>query len=262
MQMAILLRGQSAYLRALCLLGAALIFSFGAVAQDAANPIPDALGGLLGGDGEGGLSGSVIILFVLVTVLSLVPGLAMMVTCLPFLIIVFSFVRQALGVQQAPPNMMLMALAMFLTFFIMEPTFTEAWNSGIAPYTDGTITEEAAWQATTAPFREFMNARVDPETVPVLGEAINRPVAEGEAPPFSLLATSFMLSEIKHAFQIGFVIFLPFLVIDLVVASVLMAVGMMMVPPTVVSLPFKVGFFVLADGWLKITEALIRGYSG
>ena len=96
----------------------------------------------------------------------------------------------------------------------------------------------------------------------VLGEAVNRPVVEGEAPSFSLLATAFMLSEIKHAFQIGFVIFLPFMVIDLVVASVLMAVGMMMVPPTVVSLPFKLGFFILADGWLKITEAVLRGYTG
>ena len=232
----------------------------GAHAQDAGG-VPG-LDGLLTNSESGGLSGSVVILFVMVTVLSLVPGLAMMVTCLPFMVIVFSFMRQALGVQQAPPNMMIMALAMFLTFFVMEPTFTEAWANGIAPYTDGQIGEEQAWSAATAPFREFMNTRVDPEAVPVLGEAMNRPVPEGEAPSFSLLATAFMLSEIKHAFQIGFVIFLPFLVIDLVVASVLMAVGMMMVPPTVVSLPFKVGFFVLADGWLKITEALLRGYTG
>uniref|UniRef100_UPI00117B8E47 flagellar type III secretion system pore protein FliP n=1 Tax=Henriciella aquimarina TaxID=545261 RepID=UPI00117B8E47 len=220
------------------------------------------LGGLLPQGEGGGLSSSVLILFVLVTVLSLVPGLAMMVTCLPFMVIVFSFIRQALGVQQAPPNMMLMALAMFLTFFIMEPTFTEAWANGVGPYTEGQISEEQAWTATTGPFRDFMDARTDPEAVPVLGNALNRPVAEDEEPSFALLSTAFMLSEIKHAFQIGFVIFLPFLVIDLVVASVLMAVGMMMVPPTVVSLPFKVGFFVLADGWLKITEALLRGYAG
>jgi flagellar biosynthetic protein FliP len=106
-----------------------------------------------------------------------------------------------------------------------------------------------------------MMKRTDPETLMTLADAVNRPVIEGEAPSFSLLSTSFMLSEIKHAFQIGFVIFLPFMVIDLVVASVLMAVGMMMVPPTVVSLPFKLGFFVLADGWLKITEAVLRGYT-
>lgn len=234
--------------------------ALGASAQEAANN--PSLQGLLNTGGEGGLSGTVIILFVMVTLLSLVPGLAMMVTCLPFLVIVFSFIRQALGVQQAPPNMMLMALAMFLTFFIMEPTFAEAWANGIQPYTQGQIAEEQAWTAATEPFRMFMTARTDSEAIPVLSEALNRPVPDGQAPSFSLLSTAFMLSEIKHAFQIGFVIFLPFLVIDLVVASVLMAVGMMMVPPTVVSLPFKVGFFVLADGWLKITEALLRGYTG
>lgn len=243
------------------LLAFALFLSFAASAQDAGDA-GAALDTLLGQGGEGGLSGTVIILFLVVTVLSLVPGLAMMVTCLPFLIIVFSFIRQALGIQQAPPNMMLMALAIFLTFFIMEPTFTQAWANGVSPYIDGAIDEAVAWQQTTDPFRTFMTARVEPGTVSILGDALQRPVTEGQEPAFPLLATAFMLSEIKHAFQIGFVVFLPFLVIDLVVASVLMAVGMMMVPPTVVSLPFKIGFFVLADGWLKITEALVRGYAG
>jgi flagellar biosynthetic protein FliP len=177
------------------------------------------------------------------------------------MVIVFSFMRQAIGVQQAPPNMMIMALAMFLTFFVMEPVFISAWETGIQPYMNGALSEEQAWALTTEPFREFMMKRTDPETLMTLADAVNRPVIEGEAPSFSLLSTSFMLSEIKHAFQIGFVIFLPFMVIDLVVASVLMAVGMMMVPPTVVSLPFKLGFFVLADGWLKITEAVLRGYT-
>lgn len=209
----------------------------------------------------GGLSRSTIQLFMLITILSLVPAIAMMVTCLPFMVIVFSFIRQAIGVPQAPPNMMIMALAMFLTFFIMEPVFLAAWDSGLSPYMDGVLSEERAWAQTTEPFREFMMMRVDPEAIAVLGDAVNRPVVEGEEPTFSLLATAFMLSEIKHAFQIGFVVFLPFMVIDLVVASVLMAVGMMMVPPTVVSLPFKLGFFVLADGWLKITESVLRGYA-
>lgn len=137
----------------------------------------------------------------------------------------------------------------------------EAWTNGLSPYIDGALTEQEAWQLTTEPFREFMTRRTDPEAMMVLADALNRPVAPDAEPSFPLLATSFMLSEIKHAFQIGFVIFMPFMVIDLVVASVLMAVGMMMVPPTVVSLPFKLGFFVLADGWLKITEALLRGYA-
>lgn len=213
-------------------------------------------------DADGGLSGSVVQLFIVLTVLSLAPGIAMMVTCLPFMVIVFSFMRQAIGVQQAPPNMMIMALAMFLTFFVMEPVFLEAWTTGMVPYMDGTLTEEQAWAEVTGPFRDFMGARVDQETLLVLAESVNRPIAPGESPSFSMLSTAFMLSEIKHAFQIGFVVFLPFMVIDLVVASILMAVGMMMVPPTVVSLPFKLGFFVLADGWLKITEAILRGYVG
>lgn len=243
------------------LAAAATFLALPALAQEAPEAIPG-LQDALTGTGEGGLSGTVVQLFVLVTVLSLAPGIAMMVTCLPFMVIVFSFMRQAVGVQQAPPNMMIMALAMFLTFFVMEPVFMDAWGNGVSPYMDGLIDEAQAWSQTTEPFRNFMTARTDPEAVLSLADAVNRPLAEGEAPSFTLLSTAFMLSEIKHAFQIGFVVFLPFMVIDLVVASVLMAVGMMMVPPTVVSLPFKLGFFVLADGWLKITEAVLRGYAG
>jgi flagellar biosynthesis protein FliP len=251
----------SAFLRFLLLVALTAVFAGAAHAQGVPGQIP-ALEGLINPQGDGQLSSSVIQLLLIVSVLSLVPGIAMMVTCLPFMVIVFSFMRQAIGVQQAPPNMMIMALAMFLTFFVMEPVFMSAWQDGISPYMDGSLSEQQAWTQSTDPFREFMTRRTDPEALLTLGDAVNRPVVEGEAPSFSLLATAFMLSEIKHAFQIGFVIFLPFMVIDLVVASVLMAVGMMMVPPTVVSLPFKLGFFVLADGWLKITEAVLRGYSG
>lgn len=248
-------------LRLLLLIAVAAFLAGAAQAQQAVPGQIPALEGLINPGGDGQLSSSVIQLLLLVSVLSLVPGIAMMVTCLPFMVIVFSFMRQAIGVQQAPPNMMIMALAMFLTFFVMEPVFMSAWEAGLQPYMDGALSEEQAWTLTTEPFREFMMKRTDPETLMTLADAVNRPVVEGEAPSFSLLSTSFMLSEIKHAFQIGFVIFLPFMVIDLVVASVLMAVGMMMVPPTVVSLPFKLGFFVLADGWLKITEAVLRGYT-
>lgn len=248
-------------LRMCAVIACVCLMSGSAFGQEApVNQLPD-LEGVLGGDGQGGLSRSVIQLFIVVTVLSLAPGIAMMITCLPFLVIVFSIMRQALGIQQAPPNMMIMALAIFLTMFIMEPVFMQAWADGISPYMDGAIGEADAWTATVSPFREFMTNRADPEVALVLSDALNRPLEQGESPSFGLLATSFMLSEIKLAFQIGFVIFLPFMVIDLVVASILMAVGMMMVPPTVVSLPFKLGFFVLADGWLRITEALLRGYS-
>lgn len=212
-------------------------------------------------DGSVGLDARVIQLFLVVTVLSLAPGLAMMITCLPFMLIVFSFLRQAMGLQQTPPNMMIMGLAMFLTFFVMEPVFTASWDEGLSPYMDGMITEEQAIDRTLTPFRTFMEARVEPETIQRLADTMpDRGYDLSEETPLPLLITSFMLSEIKRAFQIGFVIFMPFLIIDLIVASILMAMGMMMVPPAVVSLPFKLAFFVMADGWLKITEALLRGY--
>jgi len=237
----------------------ALLASLGetALAQDAS-----ALDPVLNLDGDAiGFDGRIIQLFLMITVLSLAPGLAMMITCLPFMVIVFSFLRQSIGLQQSPPNMMIMGLAMFLTFFVMEPVFMESWDSGISPYMDGEITEEVAFEQTLAPFRAFMESRVEDGTVERLAASLPEREFDltGET-PLSLLVTSFMLSEIKHAFQIGFVIFLPFLIIDLVIASILMAMGMMMVPPAVVSLPFKLAFFVLADGWMKITEAILRGY--
>ena len=196
----------------------------------------------------------------LVSLLSIAPGILMMVTCFPFIAIIFSFIRQALGLQSAPPAMMLTSLAIFLTYFVMEPVFADAWEVGIAPILNGEINEVEGAALIAGPFKDFMLTRVDPDTVFRLAEAIERPVTELERTDLSLLVPSFMLSEITRAFQIGFAIFLPFLVIDLVVASVLMSMGMMMVPPAVVALPFKLAFFVLADGWVRITEALLRGY--
>ena len=160
----------------------------------------------------------------------------------------------------APPAMMLTSLAIFLTYFIMEPVFTDAWSTAVKPVLDGEMTEIEGAPLLVDPFKTFMEARVDEDTLFKLADAVGRP-AEGEAGVrLSLLVPSFMLSEITRAFQIGFALFLPFLIIDLVVASVLMAMGMMMVPPAVVALPFKLAFFVLADGWVAITEALLRGY--
>ncbi len=208
---------------------------------------------------DGALSARVIQLFMLVTVLSLAPGIAMMVTCLPFMIIVFSILRQAIGLQQSPPNMLIMSLALFLTYFVMEPVFVEAWGNGIQPLLDGNITEGQAFERTVDPFRIFMEGRVSPIAIERLSEATARPV-DGDEIPLSILVPAFMLSEIQHAFQIGFVIFLPFLVIDLIVASVLMAMGMMMVPPALVALPFKLAFFVLANGWVEIAGAVVKGY--
>ena len=210
----------------------------------------------------GGLSATIIQIFLVVTVLSLAPGIAMLVTCLPFILIVLSILRQGIGLQQAPPNMLIVGVAMFLTYFVMEPVFKEAWVTGVGPLINQEVTQEEAIPLITAPFREFMVGRAAPEAIEILADARAMPVAIDDDPlPLSLLIPAFILSEIQHAFVIGFVILLPFLVIDIVVASILMAMGMMMVPPSIVSLPFKVGFFVLTNGWVVVSGALVRGYS-
>lgn len=211
---------------------------------------------------EGSIAAKSIQLIALLTVLSIVPGLAIMVTCFPFIVTVLSILRQAIGLQQSPPNMLIVSLAMFLTYFVMEPVFTQAWVDGIEPLVQENIPIEEAFANSIAPFRVFMAARIDAETFnslaslrpeAVLGETV-------QDHPLSLLVPSFLLSEIERAFEIGFLVFLPFLIIDLVVAAVLMSMGMMMVPPAIVSLPFKLAFFVVADGWTLISSALVRGY--
>jgi flagellar biosynthetic protein FliP len=214
----------------------------------------------LGGDGETSLSLRSVQLLLLITVLSIVPGLAVMITCFPFVVTVLSILRQAIGLQQAPPNMLIISLALFLTWYVMDPVFTQAWTTGIEPMTEGRMEVAPALQAAILPFREFMALRVDPDTFQTLADLRpEAPLPPAEA-PLSLLVPSFLLSEIQRSFEIGFMIFLPFLVIDLVVAAILMSMGMMMVPPAVVSLPFKLIFFVVADGWALVSGALVRSY--
>lgn len=213
--------------------------------------------------GEGGsVSAQSIQLILLITVLSLAPGLAIMITCFPFIVTVLSILRQAIGLQQSPPNMLIISLALFLTYFVMEPVFSAAWSSGIDPLIANTIDVETAFVRTLEPFRVFMAARVDVDTFRSMADL--RPDSQGMSAgpdaPLSVLVPSFLLSEISRAFQIGFLVFLPFLVIDLVVAAILMSMGMMMVPPAIVSLPFKLAFFVIADGWALIASSLVRGY--
>ena len=210
---------------------------------------------------SGSISLRTVQLFLLLTLLSLAPGLAIMVTCFPFMVTVLSILRQAIGVQQAPPNMMIVSLALFLTYFVMEPVFTEAWESGVSPMIEGDLQPEQAFAPTMAPFRLFMEGRVDPETVAMLREAAPEAAANAEVLPLSVLVPSFLLSEIQRGFEVGFLIFLPFLVIDLVIAAVLMSMGMMMVPPAIVSLPFKLAFFVIADGWTLLAGAMVRSYA-
>nr|WP_255670562.1 flagellar type III secretion system pore protein FliP [Cognatishimia sp. F0-27] len=213
------------------------------------------------GDG-GSITATSIQLIALITVLSLAPGIAIMITCFPFIVTVFAILRQAVGLQQSPPNMMIVSLALFLTFFVMEPVFIEAWTNGVQPLLDEELAIEEAALRVLDPFRVFMAGRTDPDTFRAMAD-LRPDAATLELEPetsLAVLVPSFMLSEIARAFQVGFLIFLPFLVIDLVVAAVLMSMGMMMVPPAIVSLPFKLAFFVLADGWALLAGSLVRGY--
>jgi len=212
------------------------------------------------GDGAS-LSERAVQLLALVTVLSLVPGLAIMVTCFPFIVTVLSILRQAIGLQQSPPNMLIVSLALFLTWFVMEPVFNEAWVNGVQPLTENKLAIDEALTATIAPFRVFMAARMDPDTFAAMQALRPGEISTPVDAHLSLLVPSFLLSEIQRAFEIGFLIYLPFLIIDLVVAAVLMSMGMMMVPPAVVSMPFKLAFFVVADGWALVSGALVRSFS-
>ena len=222
------------------------------------------------------LGGRAVQLFLLLTVLSLVPGVAVMVTCFPFIVTVLSILRQAIGLQQAPPNMLIVSLALFLTYFVMDPVLTAAWEGGGRPLAAGEVSLQEGFAAAMEPVRGFMANRVDPDTFAALADlrdqssnvgldrstgtvATPAEVARGAA--LSILVPSFLLSEIARAFEIGFLIFLPFLIIDLVVAAILMSMGMMMVPPAIVALPFKLAFFVVADGWTLVATALVRSYS-
>jgi flagellar biosynthetic protein FliP len=212
--------------------------------------------------GEGGsVTATSVQLILLITLLSLAPGIAIMVTCFPFMVTVLAILRQAMGLQQSPPNMLIVSLALFLTYFVMEPVFTEAWQSGVEPLIAEQIDVEEAAVRGLAPFRDFMAGRTDPDTyAPWPTCAPTRRARLAPEAPLSVLVPSFMLSEIARAFQVGFLIFLPFLIIDLVMAAVLMSMGMMMVPPAIVSLPFKLAFFVIADGWALLAGSLVRGY--
>lgn len=212
---------------------------------------------------EGSLASRSIQILLLVTILSIVPGIAVTLTCFPFIVTVLSILRQAIGLQQSPPNMLMVSLAMFLTYFVMEPVFTESWATGVQPYVDGQVALEPAFGLAIEPFRGFMANRIDQETFLQLQELRPDLIGQQLAPrdaPLSLLVPSFLLSEVERAFQIGFLIFLPFLIIDLVVSAILMSMGMMMVPPAIVSLPFKLAFFVVSDGWALLSSALVRSY--
>jgi flagellar biosynthetic protein FliP len=213
------------------------------------------------GDGGGSATGRIVQIMALVTVLSLAPAILVTVTSFTRIIIVLSFLRNALGIQQTPPNTVLVSLALFLTGFVMAPTFERAYNDGLAPLIAGQIEEEEAFKRTVVPVREFMLAQVRPHDLELfLDLAKAGPVASQDDMPLRVLIPAFMISELRRAFEIGFLVFLPFLIIDMVVASILMSMGMMMVPPVMISLPFKLIFFVLVDGWYLIAGSLVQSF--
>jgi flagellar biosynthesis protein FliP len=209
----------------------------------------------------GGLTERIIQLIALLTVLSLAPSILVMVTSFTRIVVVLSLLRTALGTATAPPNAVLISLAMFLTAFVMWPTFTTAYDAGVRPLLANEVTPEQAFERASDPFRAFMMKNVRDKDLKLFMDLSNTPTPERpEDMSLRVLVPSFMISELKRAFEIGFLLFLPFLIIDLVVASVLMSMGMMMLPPVVVSLPFKLIFFVLVDGWHLVAGSLVQSY--
>jgi len=197
----------------------------------------------------------------IMTALTFLPALLMMVTSFTRIIIVFSILRQALGLQQSPSNQILIGLALFLTFFIMQPVFERVNSDALQPYINEQISAQEALAKTAAPFHTFMLAQTREADIQLFaGIAKQEPIATPADTPFNILVPAFIISELKTAFQIGFIIFIPFLIIDIVVSSVLMAMGMMMLSPLIISLPFKIMLFVLVDGWAMIVGTLAASY--
>jgi flagellar biosynthetic protein FliP len=204
---------------------------------------------------------SAVKLILMMTVLTLAPAILIMMTGFTRILIVLSFLRQAIGVQQMPPNQLLVGLSLFLTFFVMGPAFTELNTKGVQPYIAGKISQEKALEETLAPLRKFMFNQTRPQDLSLFVRLakISSPKTLADVPTM-VLVPAFVISELKTSFQIGFIIFLPFLVIDMVTASVLMAMGMMMMPPAVVSLPLKIMLFVLVDGWSLIIGSMVNSF--
>lgn len=213
------------------------------------------------GEENGTMTGRVVQLMAMLTILSLAPSILIMMTSFTRIVVVLSFLRTAIGIQQTPPNTVMISLALFLTLFIMTPTFQAAYDNGILPLVNEEIDEPVAFERTLEPFREFMFKHVRSEDLQMFTDLSKLgPFEDNKAVPIRVLIPSFMISELRRAFEIGFMLFLPFLIIDMVTASILMAMGMMMLPPVTISLPFKIIFFVLVDGWHLISGSLIQSF--
>src|SRR5262245_25004932 len=232
------------------------------LAADAWGQTPD-IGTLLP-QGDPSAAGRIIQMIALLTVLSVAPGLLIMVTSFTRFVVSLSFLRSGLGLQTTPANLVLISLALFMTFYVMAPTFDRAWEAGVQPLMKNEISEEEAYLRITDPFREFMLAHVrekDLQTFEALAAESFRRKFDDKRIDMRVIIPAFMISELRRSFEIGFLIILPFLVIDMIVATLTMSMGMMMMPPTVLALPFKMLFFVLIDGWNLLASGLVRSFS-
>ena len=210
--------------------------------------------------GGASVTARIIQMVAILTVLSVAPGLLIMVTSFTRFIVALSFLRSGLGVQGAPANLVLISLSLFMTFFVMAPTFDRAWQNGLKPLMDNTINQQQAYDAITQPFREFMLAQVREKDIALFQDLSkgNFQIKDRTTVDLRILIPAFMISELRRGFEIGFLIVLPFLVIDMIVAALTMSMGMMMLPPSVISLPVKLLFFVLVDGWNLLIGSLVR----
>jgi flagellar biosynthetic protein FliP len=242
-------------------LNALVFFGFIAFIVSAQNAAAQSLSLDLGANAGTGVTERALQLIALLTVLSLAPSILVMVTSFTRIVVVLSILRTALGAGTAPPNTVIVSLALFLTAFVMAPTFKEAYNAGIKPYASGTVQLEDAFMRGAAPFKVFMLHHTRDKDLALFLDMTEKPrPADSSQVELQVLIPAFMISELRRAFEIAFLLYLPFVVIDLVVASVLMAMGMMMLPPVAVSLPFKLIFFVLVDGWNLVAGSLVKGF--
>lgn len=215
-------------------------------------------------DGQVTASSRMIQLIAIITVLSVAPGILVTVTCFTRLIIALSFLRSGLGLPSTPSNLVLVSLALFMSFFIMAPTLDRVWADGLQPFVEGRIDEKEAYKRVAQPLREFMQANVREKDLALFEQLAKKRTLDraqdGATGDLRILVPAFMISELRRGFEMGFLILLPFLVIDLIVATLVMSMGMMMLPPTAISLPFKVLFFVLIDGWNMLVGGLTRSF--
>jgi len=240
---------------------AMIVPDLAAAAATTAAPVPASSGLSIDFSGSGLFTDRLMQIVALITILSVAPSILIMMTSFVRIVVVLSLLRTAMGLQQSPPNSVIVSLAMFLTLFVMTPALSDAYHQGIEPLVANKITTEQAFEKSAAPLKKFMAGHVREADLKLFMDMAHaKPAKSPEDISLTTLAPAFMLSELKRAFEIGFLIFVPFLIIDMAVASILMSMGMMMLPPVIISLPIKLIFFVLVDGWRLISGSLVESY--